>query len=69
MDLQLQGKTAVVTGGSEGIGKAIVEALAREGVDGGHVRAAAGAAGGDRRGGGQCHRPQDRPDSRGPDQR
>ncbi|MDE0028598.1 MAG: SDR family oxidoreductase [Deltaproteobacteria bacterium] len=33
MDLELQGKTAVVTGGSEGIGKAIVQALAREGVD------------------------------------
>ena len=33
MDLELEGKTAVVTGGSEGIGKAILEALAREGVD------------------------------------
>ncbi len=33
MDLQLNGKTALVTGGSEGIGKAITRALAREGVD------------------------------------
>lgn len=33
MDLQLTGKTALVTGGSEGIGKAIAMALAREGVD------------------------------------
>ncbi|MFA7438072.1 SDR family NAD(P)-dependent oxidoreductase [Castellaniella sp.] len=33
MDLQLNGKTAVVTGGSQGIGKAIAMALAREGVD------------------------------------
>ncbi|HXG36691.1 MAG TPA: SDR family oxidoreductase [Dehalococcoidia bacterium] len=33
MDLQLQGKRAVVTGGSRGIGKAIARALAREGVD------------------------------------
>lgn len=33
MDLQLKGKTAVVTGGSEGIGKAIAMTLAREGVD------------------------------------
>ena len=33
MDLQLQGKTALVTGGSEGIGKGITLALAKEGVD------------------------------------
>ena len=33
MDLQLNGKTALVTGGSAGIGKAVAFALAREGVD------------------------------------
>jgi NAD(P)-dependent dehydrogenase (short-subunit alcohol dehydrogenase family) len=33
MDLELAGKTAIVTGGSRGIGKAIARALAREGVD------------------------------------
>ncbi|MFN8617013.1 MAG: SDR family oxidoreductase [Dehalococcoidia bacterium] len=33
MDLQLSGKTAVVTGGSKGIGKACARLLAEEGVD------------------------------------
>ncbi|ADJ65421.1 SDR family oxidoreductase [Herbaspirillum seropedicae] len=32
MELKLQGKAAVVTGGSLGIGRAVAEALAREGV-------------------------------------
>lgn len=33
MELGLQGKYAIVTGGSRGIGKAIARELAREGVD------------------------------------
>ncbi len=33
MDLQLQGKKAIVTGGSRGMGKAIARQLAREGCD------------------------------------
>ena len=33
MDLELANKTAIVTGGSRGIGKAIARALAKEGVD------------------------------------
>jgi NAD(P)-dependent dehydrogenase (short-subunit alcohol dehydrogenase family) len=33
VDLELKGKTALVTGGSEGIGRGITLALAREGVD------------------------------------
>ena len=33
MDLKLAGKTAIVSGGSKGIGKAVARQLAREGVD------------------------------------
>jgi NAD(P)-dependent dehydrogenase (short-subunit alcohol dehydrogenase family) len=33
MDLAMQGKKAIVTGGSAGIGKAVTRTLAREGVD------------------------------------
>src|SRR5688500_5244300 len=33
MDLQLEGKRALVTGGSRGIGKAVARALADEGCD------------------------------------
>ena len=33
MDLELQGKRAIVTGGSRGMGKAIARQLAREGCD------------------------------------
>src|SRR5579875_724943 len=32
MDLELGGKTAIITGGSRGIGKAVAHALAREGA-------------------------------------
>lgn len=32
MDLEIAGKVAAITGGSEGIGLAVAEGLAREGV-------------------------------------
>jgi len=41
---QADRKKAIVTTASEGIGKAITSAFAREGVDAGHPRAAPGAA-------------------------
>ena len=33
MDLELEGKAAIVTGGSRGIGKAVARELGLEGVD------------------------------------
>ena len=39
MDLGLQGKVAIVTGGSEGIGKAAAASMAAEGASVHHSRA------------------------------
>ena len=33
MDLHLQGKTAIITGASQGLGRAIAKRLAQEGVE------------------------------------
>ena len=60
MDLDLAGKSAIVTGGSRGIGRAIAKALPDEGVrmivaarDAGSVAAAATALAGET--GGEVH--------------
>ena len=44
MDLGLNSKIAVVTGGSEGIGKATATALVARGREGSHLRPQAGPA-------------------------
>ena len=69
MELQLKGKTALVTGGSEGIGKGIALTLAKEGVDVAICARRMEPLEADREGNRGRDRPQDRADHRRPAQR